>query len=321
VSTPLHPTYLYIDEDFRSKCHTYWAGYGPDLCEEKEIKTDDEWTIHRCVYCHDKELKSISCLGTTGGGRRCKRTNTLPSGYCSTHSIGPQDRFLDQLDRHYSEPLSFEQWKDNYTKAAYAQVKRTILRDAATHAHLLKIQLNELINYTESIKTYVYFIQCKNYVKIGRSDIPKSRLKSLQSKNDKTLRPKDITVEDMQEAKIAFILRGAGALERYFHHHLWERRVEGEWFVIDSYVAKLMQRLQDPEFDLQNILHLAEEDPSIFPDIDSKPWSSTGGPDKELLVAKERVEYEYNIAKKSCLEEEDALLSGQLLKGARKSEF
>lgn len=303
MSTPLHPTYFYVDEGFRSPCHEYWAGYGPTLCEEKETKTDDLWIIERCVYCHDREIKQISCLGTTGSGRRCKRPNTLPSGYCSTHSIGPQDRFLEHLERHYREPLTPEQWKDNYIQASYAQVKRAILRDAVAHSTMLKVQLDELINYTESIQTYVYFIQCKNYVKIGKSDIPEMRLKTLQSKNDRTLRPDDITYEDMKEAKVAFVLRGSKRLESYLHSHLWERKVKGEWFILDSYVAKLMQRLQDPDLELHNILRLGAEDSSILPDVNPDYPFPYRGPDRELLAAQDQVEYEYNIKKERSLEE------------------
>ena len=284
------PTYLYVDKGHLSDCHNSWGGYGHTPCKELEVKNEDTWNIFRCVYCHDDQIKAISCLGAISSGRRCKSENVDNSGYCSRHQLTPRERFRDELVSY--DPSRLFDWNDAYERAAIAHAKRTILRDVALRLSTLQIGLTDLLSHVENANTYVYFIQCKNYVKIGKANNPESRLKSLKAPNDVTLKPKDITHEDMKGARIIATLKGKSYLEGFFHSHLRNKRVEGEWFVLDSHVAKVIEMTQDPEFTLQSILTLAIEEPSVIPEVTS--WARQ---DNSIYTVLEETEQDYEYYK------------------------
>jgi hypothetical protein len=264
VCRVIRPTYIYVDQGYESPCHRSWGSYSSEVCEELEVKEEDKWHIYRCVYCHDKELKAISCLGTIQSGRRCKREDVDEEGYCTRHRLTPRDRFKEELDRY--DPSRLYNWNDHYELAAINRAKRIILKDISLSLQIAKIQLDEMMNLEERLKTYVYFIQCKNYVKIGKADSPKSRLKTLQNASDITLKPDDITPEDMKNARIIATVKGSKLLESVFHQKLSSRRVKGEWFVLDSVVAKTIELSQSPDFDLKSLLQMAMDDPSLLPE-------------------------------------------------------
>lgn len=284
------PTYLYVDKGHLSECHNSWGGYGHTPCEELEVKNEDTWNIFRCVYCHDDQIKAISCLGTISTGRRCKDGNVDNSGYCHRHRLTARDRFRDEL-RSY-DPSMMLHWENQYEQTAIAYAKRTILRDVALRMRTLQIGLADLLDHVENANTYVYFIQCKNYVKIGKANNPDSRLKSLKAPNNTTLKPKDITPEEMKGARILATLKGKSYLEGFFHSQLRDKRVEGEWFVLDSHVAKVIEMVQDPNFTLQSLLTLAKEEPNIMPELTS--WAQ---PDDSIYKVLDEAERDYRYQK------------------------
>lgn len=246
-------TYVYVDR-VGYQCY--------QKCEEKEELSKDSWIVYRCIYCHDKELKEVSCLGTTQEGRRCRGKNVDFDGYCSWHTLTPRDRLADDLSK-VDISLNYD-WHDHYKRLAASQVKRSILRTLQFVESIREFQLMDILKQLEETKTNIYFIQCKNYVKIGKSNNPEYRLKTLQTKGNKTLRPSSITDEDMKTAKIIARIKGDYVLEGFFHSKLRDRRVEGEWFILDSYTAKAIELVKSGEFSLENLIKMAEEDPSIL---------------------------------------------------------
>jgi len=249
----MFPTFMYVDR-VGYQCYQH--------CKEREEHTKDSWIIYRCIYCHDKELKEVSCLGTTQYGMRCRSQNVDFDGYCNWHTLTPRVRLAEDLSK-VDISLQYE-WNDHYKRLAASQVKRSILRTLQFVQRIRKFQLMDILQQLEETRSNVYFIQCKNYVKIGRSNNPEYRLKTLQGKGNKTLRPSSITDEDMKTAKIIATLKGDALLEGFFHSQLGDRRVEGEWFILDSYTAKAIELVKNEEFSLEVLIKMTEEDPSIL---------------------------------------------------------
>jgi hypothetical protein len=249
----MFPTYMYVDR-VGYQCYQH--------CKEREELTKDSWIIYRCIYCHDKELKEVSCLGTTQYGVRCRSQNVDFDGYCNWHGLTPKDRLVGNLSK-VDISLQYE-WDDHYKRLAASQLKRSILRTLQFVQNIRNFQLMDILQQLEGTKTNVYFIQCKNYVKIGRSNNPEYRLKTLQNKGNKTLRPSSITDEDMKTAKIIATLKGDVLLEGLFHSKLRDKRVEGEWFILDSYTAKAIELVKNEEFSFETLIKMTEEDPSIL---------------------------------------------------------
>lgn len=270
-------------------------------CEEREEYTDKNWIVYRCIYCHDKELKETCCLGTTQYGVRCRSKNVDYDGYCNWHKLTPRTRLAEDLSK-VDISLGYD-WKDHYKNLLASHAKRSLLRHIQFAVDIRKYQLMDLLDYLESRNTYVYFIQCKNYVKVGRSDNPENRLKNLQQKGNKTLRPKDVTDEDMKEAKIIATIKGKIMLEGFFHTKLKGRHVNGEWFVLDSYTAKVIDMTQDSEFSLEDLIRMAEDEPFLLEQDMKQSCRLDDGIDDVL----EEEEGSYNLYKKRYKEEKEAL--------------
>jgi hypothetical protein len=289
-----------------SRLIVYVDNYGRSCpCEEREEHTSDKsWILYRCIYCHDKELKETCCLGTTQYGVRCKSKYVDYDGYCNRHRLTPRTRIAEDLSK-VDISLQYN-WKDYYRAMLASHAKRSLLRHLQFLVDIRKYQLLDILDYLESRNTYVYFIQCKNYVKVGRSDNPENRLKNLQQKGNKTLRPKDITDEDMQKARIIATIHGKTMLEGFFHSKLKDRHVNGEWFVLDSYTAKVIDMTQDSEFSLKDLIQMAEEEPFLLEQDTKTSRNLDDGIDD--LVKEE--EDSYNYYKERYNEEKEKVGSG-----------
>lgn len=71
----------------------------------------------------------------------------------------------------------------------------------------------------------IYFIQCGDAVKIGKSNNVRNRLSQLESGNH-------------QELKIIFTAEGDLSEERYLHSLFRDHRIKGEWFRFDEVIKK-----------------------------------------------------------------------------------
>ena len=80
----------------------------------------------------------------------------------------------------------------------------------------------------------VYFVRCEDYVKIGFSQDLKTRISDLQ-----TACP--------YELELIAAIPGEWSLEGIFHNVLRDKRIRGEWFVLDDdlrqRISMMMKRL------------------------------------------------------------------------------
>ena len=157
-----------------------------------------------CMYCDHLDLPRL-CLAITQSDTRCKRTDINDYGYCRHHD---------------------KEWEDNM-----------IQRRLASRTSLKLAQLRDL---EHQFPEYVYFIACDGYVKIGRSRNPQSRMKQLSTKSDSTLRPEGLNLDNM---KIIKTIKGGHDLEQTLHWKFSDKRIIGEWFKHDTYVAHLIDSL------------------------------------------------------------------------------
>lgn len=267
-------------------------------CEERDEHTSDgSWILYRCIYCHDKELKETCCLGTTQYGIRCRSKYLDYDGYCRQHQLNAGDRLLSGLSK---VDISLEyDWHDHYRRLTAAQVKRTILRSLQLAVEIRQFELADILDQMRTNRKFVYFILCKNYVKVGKSNNPESRLKTLQNKGNRTLRPKDITDEDMKTAKIIATVPGDELLEGFLHSKLRGKHAAGEWFFMDSYTAKVIQETQNKEFSLKSLIEMAAEDSSIL--NQDSPYSHRRDESIDEVLQEEEDRYPYL---KECVKED-----------------
>lgn len=76
---------------------------------------------------------------------------------------------------------------------------------------------------------YVYFISDGEYLKIGISNNPESRLRTLQTSNARPLEIIHVIPTHSKESALS--------LEGQLHDRLAEHRLSGEWFNMDGYEA------------------------------------------------------------------------------------
>lgn len=160
-----------------------------------------------CAVCNWQEVLDLeTCKGQTQFGVKCKkRPNEM--GFCNTHA------------------------REDERAAA----KRWYERSRSIFAAEMDYAINQLDHY-------VYIIAADGFVKIGHSVNPELRLKALKSQSDLTLRPAKINQENM---KLLKVVKGGYNLEQMLHHMCVRSRVTGEWYKHDSFVAEIIDRLDD----------------------------------------------------------------------------
>ena len=224
-------------------------------CKEYEVRSSDEWTLYRCVYCHDKEILSLSCLGTRSDGTRCRRDKGLHGGYCTDHYMQATRRYSDTVQ---SFSLGeFDKWERSIEHVSVITAKINIIKRIALQEEITAIQLRDILDDYES---YVYFIECEGFVKIGKAVNVQARLKQLKSPGDGTLKPPHI---DMKKAKLLGTVTGGLGTEGMFHRELHSHRVEGEWFKLNTKVAQTIELALENKIDLSEIVDTAKHDPFV----------------------------------------------------------
>lgn len=241
-------TIVYVDSN-NSIC-SQTTGFYARNCEERIEKGPGYSTIiYRCVFCHRSDFDHY-CKGTTVTGKACKSAGNY-NGYCRKHSdqgYGVTNLFsIDQL----------EGWLSAYERRTVAQWKIKLRDKLQEIERIADMQLKALLGQVPP--TYVYFIECDGYVKIGRSKKPNLRFKTLVSKGDTTLKPSGI---NMANAKLLGTIAGSEDLESKFHWMLSSHRVEGEWFKYNSHLAKVIKYAldTDSEFTLAGVYALLDEE-------------------------------------------------------------
>jgi len=82
---------------------------------------------------------------------------------------------------------------------------------------------------------FVYFMTCGNFVKIGRSEYPQSRLETLQAGSPYTI-------------EIAASFPGPPALEKALHKKFDHLRHAGEWFTLSDEIRDEMKKLRKKSY-------------------------------------------------------------------------
>jgi len=260
---------VYVDH-LESPCQMYRA-----ICKEYEVRNSEEWTLYRCVYCHDKEILALSCLGTRSDGTRCRRDKGLHGGYCTDHYMQATRRYSDTVN---SFSLGeFDKWEKSIEHVSVITAKINIIKRIALQEEITVAQLRDLLDNYES---YVYFIECEGFVKIGKAVNVQARLKQLKSPADGTLKPFHI---DMKKAKLLGSITGGLGTEAMFHRELESHRVEGEWFKLNTKVAQTIELALENKIDLSEIVNTAKNDPFV---VASQARSATR---EELGVLNDKV--------------------------------
>jgi len=248
-------TVLYVDS-LDSICTQTSGPYARNCVEREETSPNGGTVVYRCVFCHRSDF-DYYCKGITSTGKGCKNAGNY-NGYCSKHSDqnhGSRRLFsIDQL----------EDWLSAYERRTVAEWKIRLHKKLEEIERLADMPLKALLSQTPP--TYVYFIECDGYVKIGRSKRPDSRFKSLINKSDPTLKPASI---DMANAKLLGYIPGSEDMESVYHWLLRAHRAEGEWFKFNSHVAKIIDYSLNPEgeFTIAGVYALVgEESASILED-------------------------------------------------------
>lgn len=94
--------------------------------------------------------------------------------------------------------------------------------------------------------SYVYVIRQSNYVKIGTTTDPESRLKVLKSINKGVLTPEDID----GETEVMMCVMGDAHTEHALHLMFREQRVIGEWYSYDGALKTWCDALTSTNKDL-----------------------------------------------------------------------
>jgi len=161
-----------------------------------------------CAVCNWREVLDLeTCRGETQIGGRCKKQPNFESRFCNIHSYEDE---RSRAKRWYS-------------------ISRSIFAAEMDYA-------------IEQLQHYVYIIMADGFVKIGHSVNPELRLKSLKSQSDATLRPNKVNQENM---KLLKVVKGGYGLEQMLQHMCVRSRVIGEWYKHDSFVAEIIERLDN----------------------------------------------------------------------------
>ena len=217
--------YVYVDH--RDSVCRQTSGFYSETCVEYE--DEDNWITYRCLYCHRDEINKL-CEATTMSGRHCFQYKQH-GDFCSHHSrqrIGRQPLYsVEQLD----------EWLDAWQKETVIQWKLIVLKKLEAIEDITVETMRAMLE--EPQDSYVYFIECDGYVKIGKSVHPSSRFKTLTGAGGGgTISPNGI---NLKRAKLIGYVPGTEKLEKRFHGLLHKHRVEGEWFRLDSEVAKFIE--------------------------------------------------------------------------------
>jgi hypothetical protein len=163
-----------------------------------------------CAYCHRDDLP-VTCHGATNSGQPCQRelSGSKRSNYCNHH--------LDQFNAARYELSMENAWKLAKERVSqYMGMSEAALRDVLH----------------EKIDQKVYFIRDGvNYVKVGTSKDPYSRLDSLSRKGDTTIKPDDLNPELLY---VSFLVSGGRQVESWFHGQFHKYHAIGEWFYWDD---------------------------------------------------------------------------------------
>ena len=171
-----------------------------------EPKWVDEMYV-LCAHCNWQNVKDLEfCKALTNENARCKREARI-TGFCSHH-----------------------QYSDEAEEARkWYKITRNITAAEMDYA-------------ISKLEHFVYVMSADGYVKIGHSVNPEMRLKAIKSESDNTLRP---TKVNQANIKIIKMVKGGENLEQMLHSMCRQSHVIGEWFKHDSFVAEIIERLDE----------------------------------------------------------------------------
>ena len=218
--------YVYVDH-MGAVCRQT-SGYYSETCVEYE--DEDNWITYRCLYCHRDEINKL-CEATTVSGRHCFNHKQY-GDFCSQHS---RER-VGRLPAYSVEQL--DEWLDTWQKETVLEWKLDVLKKLEAMGDITIETMRDMLEGPQD--SYVYFIECDGYVKIGKSVNPSSRFKTITAgSGGGTIFPNGI---NLKRAKLIGYVPGTEKLEKHFHFLLRKHRVDGEWFRLDSKVAKFIER-------------------------------------------------------------------------------
>jgi len=86
-------------------------------------------------------------------------------------------------------------------------------------------------------KERIYIMQCNDYIKIGVSENPWVRIKSLQTGNPYKI-----------DLLLSFKTKNAYSEEKRFHNYFDSKKSIGEWFKIDDDIKHFVKNLKIIEY-------------------------------------------------------------------------
>ena len=275
------PVTMYVDTD-KDVCGSWAGAY---TCSDIEVKDDKNWLVYKCMYCNHESVMQASCLSTTSAGKRCRR-QAGSFGHCSHHNVETKEVYSAAVQARVPWKVeSVEDFADQAKAVAMIIAKRDIFR---TIKLVKDLSLGVLYERVERVTQdcYIYFLRCGNYVKIGSSYSPESRIAQLKKENDVTLRPKGLKMDD---AVCIGWIQGARSLERDLHQALNRYRQDGEWFEWNPKVELLVTAMIADELNVKDAILRAIEDPKILENLDHN-YLSTNFLEKEIENAEEELE-------------------------------
>lgn len=132
-------------------------------------------------------------------------------------------------DRLGVHPATLRRWDhkgvlkpDFYTATGHRRYYASTLERWAIPGHAVP----EFVDFM-SRKGLVYFFECDDFIKIGFSVDPESRLRQIQVSGNGTTAPQNV---NMREAKMITAAPGSRNDEMALHNRFAATRDEGEWF-------------------------------------------------------------------------------------------
>lgn len=149
-------------------------------------------------------------------------------------------------DRLGVHPATLRRWDhkgvlkpDFYTATGHRRYYASTLERWAIPGHAVP----EFVDFM-SRKGLVYFFECDDFIKIGFSLDPESRLRQIQVSGNGTTAPQNV---NMREAKMITAAPGSRNDEKALHDRFAATRDEGEWFKksaeLTDYVAGVTSTL------------------------------------------------------------------------------
>jgi hypothetical protein len=251
------PVVMYVDTD-QDLCRS-WGGYAYK-CDDVEVKDDNNWVVYKCMYCNHNKFMQSSCLALTTADKRCRREADR-FGYCSQHHSETTEVYAAAIDVDMPWKVeTLKEYVDQAKKIAMSIAKRDILRQVKLIKDLSLGALYERIERNQQ-DCYIYFLKCGDYVKIGSSFSPETRIAQLKKENDTTLRPRGLKIE---EAVCLGWVQGVRSLERDLHQALNRYRENGEWFRWTPKVESVVTDIIADELNVKDAVLRAIEDPRIL---------------------------------------------------------